>query len=394
MAHLTPTAIDSQAFREVMGHYPTGVAVVTGRADDGELHAMVVGTFSSVSLDPPLVSFMPMKTSKTFAKLQGCSSLCINILGAEQEDVVLTIAARWENKLDDIDHAASPAGNPILADAVAWIDTTMVNIVEAGDHWIVLCAVTDLAVSNSVSPLLFFQGGYGSFVCNSLMARMDHEILPAIHSAHSARPDVEALANLIGCEVTVLTTVSEDEMAAVLSVTGPGIDHAAGFARRVPMVPPIGDTYFFDQPADRQQQWVDKLREVDDDVKDVHRQRLLFLRDHGYLYSLLPADKGRSAYDAVRDATALYSTGRVTPAQERAIRASITNSSVDYRVAEFVDNRTYDLGSIVIPVRDRAGVYSLTLRLAQLPGHASRAQIMDWIVQAKRVVNVLEGCDQ
>ncbi|MBR7551957.1 flavin reductase, partial [Mycobacterium tuberculosis] len=83
-----------------------------------------------------------------------------------------------------------------------------------------------------------FQGGYGSFVCTSLMARMDHEILPAIHAAHGARPQVEALATRIGCEVSVLTAVSCDEMAMALSATGEDIDREHGLARRVPMVPP------------------------------------------------------------------------------------------------------------------------------------------------------------
>ncbi|NED68111.1 flavin reductase family protein, partial [Streptomyces sp. SID10244] len=69
-----------------------------------------------------------------------------------------------------IDWFPSPSGDPVLSDSVAWIDTTLWDTVEAGDHWIALCEVRDLAVTNPVSPLLFFQGGYGSFVCTSLMA--------------------------------------------------------------------------------------------------------------------------------------------------------------------------------------------------------------------------------
>ena len=115
--------IDQKTFREVTGHYPTGVAVVTGRDADGDILALVVGTFSSVSLDPPLVSFLPMKTSRTFERMQECKSLCINVVGGEQEDVVLTIAQRWENKLDEIDWFPSPSGDPVLADSVALLDT-------------------------------------------------------------------------------------------------------------------------------------------------------------------------------------------------------------------------------------------------------------------------------
>ncbi|MCZ4552289.1 flavin reductase family protein [Gordonia rubripertincta] len=387
---ITATAqFEASVFREVMGHYPTGVVVVTGRDRDGDVLAMVVGTFNSVSLDPPLVSFMPMKTSRTFAKMLECDSLCINILGGEQEDVVLTIAQRWENKLDGIEWFASPSGNPVLADSVAWIDSTIYNTVEAGDHWIVLCAVTDLAVTNPVSPLIFFQGGYGSFVTTSLMARMDHEILPAIHAAHGARTRIEELANAIGCEVTVFTAVSCDEMATVLSATSPGVAREGGLALRVPMVPPIGDSYVFARSSDEQKRWIGRLRGASDEVKAVHLERLDFVREHGYLIAFLPPQTA-DAYAEMRDATERYGHGRLTPAQERSIRESIGRSPVDYRVQHVEDSSTYDVGSLVLPVRDPGGDYSLTLRLAQLPPQASGATIRGWLRQAREVVAALE----
>jgi flavin reductase (DIM6/NTAB) family NADH-FMN oxidoreductase RutF len=373
-----------------MGHYPTGVVVVTGRDSEGNILAMVVGTFNSVSLDPPLVSFMPMMTSRTFAKMRECSSLCINILGGEQEDIVLTIAQRWENKLDGIDWFPSPSGDPVLSESIAWIDTTIWNTVEAGDHWIVLCRVNDMAVANPVSPLIFFQGGYGSFVSTSLMARMDHEILPAIHAAHGARAEVEALANSIGCEVSVFTAVSCDEMATVLSATGVGVDREEGLAHRVPMVPPIGDSYVFSRPIEEQERWVDKLREASAEVKDMHRMRLEFVREHGYLLSFLPVE-GSAAYDEMRDATKRYEKGRLTPSQERNIRESIGRASVDYRVREVDEQQVYDVGSIVLPVRDPAGEYSLTLRLGQLPPQSTGSTINNWLDEARSVVRVLEA---
>lgn len=390
MSHPATAPVDPHVFREVMGHYPTGVVVVTGRDTEGDILAMVVGTFNSVSLDPPLVSFMPMMTSRTFAKMRECSSLCINILGGEQEDIVLTIAQRWENKLDGIEWFPSPSGDPVLSESIAWIDTTIWNTVEAGDHWIVLCRVNDMAVANPVSPLIFFQGGYGSFVSTSLMARMDHEILPAIHAAHGARAEVEALANSIGCEVSVFTAVSCDEMATVLSATGVGVDREEGLAHRVPMVPPIGDSYVFSRPIEEQERWVGKLREASAEVKDMHRMRLEFVREHGYLLSFLPVE-GSAAYDEMRDATKRYEKGRLTPSQERNIRESIGRASVDYRVREVDEQQVYDVGSIVLPVRDPAGEYSLTLRLGQLPPQSAGSTINTWLDEARAVVRVLEA---
>lgn len=389
MSSAAPVQIDPKLFREVTGHYPTGVAVVTGRDADGEVLALVVGTFSSVSLDPALVSFMPMKTSKTFERMKDCRSLCINIVGGEQERQVSTIAQRWENKLDGIDWFPSPSGDPVLADSVAWIDTRIHQMVEAGDHWIVLCAVNTLAVTNPVSPLIFFQGGYGSFVCTSLMARMDHEILPAIQTAHGVRAEVEALAARVGCEVSLFTAVSAEEMAAVLSATGPGVDRGESLAQRIPMVPPIGDTYLFDQPASEQDRWIAKLRNCEDADRAVHRDRLDFVRRHGYLASFLPAE-GASAYATMREATRTFESGRMTPLQERQVRESIRDTRVDYRTRELEDDQLYDVGSLVLPVRDGTGAYTLTLRLAQLPPQASGARIKRWLADAWSVIALLE----
>jgi flavin reductase (DIM6/NTAB) family NADH-FMN oxidoreductase RutF len=389
MSSATPVDIDQQVFREVSGHYPTGVAVVTGRDALGNVLALVVGTFSSVSLDPPLVSFMPMKTSRTFDRMRYCTSLCINIIGGRQEREVVTIAQRWENKLEGIDWFASPSGDPVLSDSIAWIDTRVCQVVEAGDHWIVLCAVNDLAVTNPVAPLIFFQGGYGSFVCTSLMARMDHEILPAIQAAHGARAHVEALATRIGCAVSVFTAVGSDEMAAVLQATGAAVDGDSILAQRIPMVPPIGDTYLFDLPTEEQERWIAKLRNGDDEEKLVHRDRLAFVRANGYLVSFLPAE-GQAAYTSMRQATKTYETGRMTPSQERQIRESIRRTPVDYRTREIDDTQCYDVGSLVLPVRDCDGRYTLTLRLAQLPLRVTGVTVKRWIEDARAVVAALE----
>ncbi|RLY95098.1 flavin reductase [Kocuria tytonicola] len=389
MSDYTTKDIDAGLFREVMGNYPTGVAVVTGRAEDGELLAMVVGTFSSVSLDPPLVSFMPMKSSKSFSRLRECESLCINILGGEQEELVSTIARRWEDKFAGVDWFPSPSGDPVLAESVAWVDARLVQTVDAGDHWIALCSVVDLAVPNPVAPLIFFQGGYGSFVGTSLMARMDHEMLPAIEEAERARPAVEALAESIGCEARITVAISKDEMATVLSAVAPGVNREAGLARRVPIVPPIGDTFVFDLPEADQEKWISKARGVEEDAKQVYRNRLAFVREKGYLLSFLPAE-GSAAYEEMHAASRAYEKGRLTPAEERKIRQAIVESTVDYSLRDLEADAVYDVGSLVLPARDRDGAYTLTLRLAQLPPQVTGSQIHNWIEQAKSVVAHME----
>jgi len=162
---MTESAVkfDQRLFRDVMGHYPTGVTIVTGVHPAGEQLAMVVGTFASVSLEPALVSFSPMKTSRTFQQLAECDSMCINVLTGHQEHIGRTIAGRKADKFEGLDWHPSPSGAPVLADSLAWIDVRLARTVEAGDHWIALCEVIDLAITNPQAPLIFFQGGYGRF---------------------------------------------------------------------------------------------------------------------------------------------------------------------------------------------------------------------------------------
>lgn len=389
MTDLPSAEIDPGLFREVMGHYPTGVAVVTGRSAGDEPLALVVGTFSSVSMAPPLVSFMPMKSSRTFEQLRECTSLCINIVGGEQEELVSAIARKWERKLEGVDWFPSPSGDPVLERSVAWIDVRLSQVVEAGDHWIALCEVRELAVTNPVSPLIFFQGGYGSFVGTSLMARMDHELVDAVEQARCARSTVERLARQVGCEVSLLTAVSRDELATVLSAVGPGVQRGQGMAHRIPLTPPIGDTFVFAQPESEQERWIRKARDLDEAAVQMYRERLDFVRDNGFLLSFLP-EEGSAAYDALHEATHQYAQGRLTPAQEREIRSSISRTAVDYGIQEIVDDAEYSVASLVLPVRGSEGDHRLTLRLSQLPRPARGSEVRELIQQALEAVAEIE----
>ena len=163
------SASDPNWFRKVLGRYPTGVCAVTGLTPEGDFVAMVVGSFTSVSLSPPLVAFLPMRTSHTWARLRECPSLCINVLAEEQETLCRRLASRDPDKYDGLSHRTSPSGAPILDDIVAWIDCTCDTVHEAGDHDIVVCAVNHLGIESGEAPLLFFEGGYGAFTFLSTM---------------------------------------------------------------------------------------------------------------------------------------------------------------------------------------------------------------------------------
>jgi len=155
-------AADADWFRQVLGQYPTGVSVVTGIAPDGAPAGLAVGSFTSVSLDPPLVAFLPATSSSSWPKIAPGKKFCVNILGADQESVCGAFASKAADKFAGLSWRPAASGAPILDGAVAWVDCELEAVHEAGDHLIVVGRVVDLDIERPALPLLFFQGGYGS----------------------------------------------------------------------------------------------------------------------------------------------------------------------------------------------------------------------------------------
>jgi 3-hydroxy-9,10-secoandrosta-1,3,5(10)-triene-9,17-dione monooxygenase reductase component len=153
---------DSADFRRILGHYPTGVCAVTAMDGDAPV-GMVVGSFTSVSLDPPLVAFFPDRSSTTWPRIAGARRFCVNVLAEHQRDVCRALSSKAENKFETVKYRLSAGGLPIIEDVVAWIDCDLDAIHEAGDHFIAIGSVHTLAVEHPHEPLLFLRGDYGQF---------------------------------------------------------------------------------------------------------------------------------------------------------------------------------------------------------------------------------------
>lgn len=154
------TVVDGRQFRRILGHYPTGVCAITAVADDGKPIGLVVGSFTSVSLDPVLVAFFPDRSSSTWPKVEKAGQFCVNVLGDCQQGVCSALAAKGEDKFAGIEYELSQLGSPIIHGALAWIDCELETVHEAGDHFIVLGRVHGLDLYHEGSPLIFHKGGY------------------------------------------------------------------------------------------------------------------------------------------------------------------------------------------------------------------------------------------
>lgn len=156
------TTIDQAHYRKVLGAYPTGVSIITAHdAASGERHALVVGSFTSISLDPPLVGFFPATSSSTWASMQGVGAFCVNILSGDQQDIARQVAsAQAAERLSTVAHQASAGGHPIIDGAIAWIDCTLDRVVELGDHYLVVGAVSGMGCEEEGEALIFHRRGY------------------------------------------------------------------------------------------------------------------------------------------------------------------------------------------------------------------------------------------
>lgn len=365
--------LDPEEFRSVLGHYPTGVALVTAVGADGEPIGMIVGSFTSVSLDPPLVAYLPMKSSSTFARLRGAESFCVNVLGADQEDSCRTFARRGENKFAGVSWRPAPSGAPILDGAVAWIDCTQHSVTEAGDHYIVLGEVTSLGVEKPAAPLLFFQGGYGRFTPQSLVAPSEADLIAAVHLAELARGAMEGLAGRVGAECSALASVSGD-LVHVANAAAPDVI-GSQVGQRIPLMPPLGELYVAWEGEEVAEEWLAKAAAVDDCSRETYEERLAMARERGWSMSLAGNYREKELFHALRS----YTEGRYTPAEERRIREVVAGASRYYDPVPIVADQTYDVASLVAPVLGGDGHVELVLRLAKLPQGVSGTVVQTWI---------------
>src|SRR3546814_20616451 len=105
-------------FRKILGHYPTGVCAITAMSDTGIPSAMVVGSFTSVSLDPPLVAFLPDKSSTSWPKIEASGRFCVHVLGANQEELCRVLAAKADDQSTNISYHLSDQGTAIIEGAL------------------------------------------------------------------------------------------------------------------------------------------------------------------------------------------------------------------------------------------------------------------------------------
>ncbi|MCY4398379.1 MAG: flavin reductase family protein [Gemmatimonadetes bacterium] len=154
------TLLDSNRFREIMGHYPTGVTVVTAVDRDGAPVGLTANSVTSVSLDPPLVLVCVSEQSASLGAILASGTFAVNILGGGAAETAVRFAGMdREDRFDGIAYTVKEGGGPILEGVLAWIACGLYRTFEAGDHLILVGKVLDGAGAEG-DPLLFFRSRY------------------------------------------------------------------------------------------------------------------------------------------------------------------------------------------------------------------------------------------
>ncbi|MFD6321516.1 flavin reductase [Streptomyces sp. NPDC058442] len=366
-------APDPRAFRNVMGHFPTGVVVVTGIASDGRPAGMVIGSFTSVSLEPPVVAYLPSKSSKSYVRLSEAEVFCVNVLSADQEHLCRQFAKSDDEKFEGLDWTPSPAGAPILPGAVAWIECRQRETLDVGDHYIVLGDTTALGVQNPDLPLLFFQGGYGSFSHGSLLMPGGPSFIRSVRLAETLRARIEDVAHDLGAQCDVLVRDGGEGVLVASANQAPGrVGSLLG--ARIPIVAPLQPLFVTGNCAVPEDAWF-SLGRLDEELRRSAEAQLERVRERGWSLVL----KGGTCEAEMDHAMQRFADSPRTPTGDREFVESMGRMS-SVREPEKIDlDARYDVLYLAVPVVDVHGEVVLTLKLSQLPEQAEGREILRWV---------------
>jgi 3-hydroxy-9,10-secoandrosta-1,3,5(10)-triene-9,17-dione monooxygenase reductase component len=156
------SGLDQARFREVLGHFATGVTIVTAN-EAGVPVGFSCQSFSALSLDPPMVILAPAKSSTSWPRIAEAGAFAVNILAEGQEALCHNFAISGGDKFEGVEWTPGVTGSPIIAGSLAVIECTLGAIYEGGDHELVTGHVVALDVGRG-TPLIFYRSGFGSFV--------------------------------------------------------------------------------------------------------------------------------------------------------------------------------------------------------------------------------------
>lgn len=149
--------VDGRTLRDTVGAFPSGVTVITTLGPDGSKVGMTVSSFTSVSIEPPLILVCVDKRARSLPAFRVGKPMGVNVLANDQSGIAFRFAGRSEDRFADTPNSAGPNGIPLIDDSAAWLSTHIHRIYDGGDHLILLARVNEVHRSDR-KPLLYHSG--------------------------------------------------------------------------------------------------------------------------------------------------------------------------------------------------------------------------------------------
>lgn len=367
----SPSEFDAKAYRKALGGFATGVCVVTAHTAEGPL-GITVNSFTSVSLDPPLVAYLPMKTSGSYARLATSQSFCVNFLAADQEGLCRSFASKAVDKFANLEWRAAPSGSPILPGVIGWVDCDTQTLHEAGDHLIVVGRVRQMATEREAPPLVFFRGGYGRFSTSYLAAGAEPDLFNHLRLVDVARPFVEQLAQSLALQCSVTVRVGAE--VVLLASAGSAVDgHTLSrLGERVPFAPPLGAVHAAWGTPWNVDAWLDNLGPgASAPAREAYRAAARRVRARGWSIGL-----HRAQHRTLADAMASAQRAGHVPATRQALQSAVATVASTHD-PEVLGDATgmVDVGVLSAPVLDAEGHSLMGLSLTGFDADLSLRQL-------------------
>jgi flavin reductase (DIM6/NTAB) family NADH-FMN oxidoreductase RutF len=151
---------DSRKFRDTLGQFATGITVVTTLNENGEKLGVTVNSFSSLSLEPPLILFNLARDGGHCREFEKTKNFNVNILNSTQQDLSDRFASQIENRFDGIEHSLGENGGPVFDDCLAVLECSAYATHDGGDHVIFVGRVTSISINNTGNSLIYYKGSY------------------------------------------------------------------------------------------------------------------------------------------------------------------------------------------------------------------------------------------
>ncbi len=368
----------SEWWRAALGEYPTGVAIVTSLDDAGAAVGMVVGSFSVVSEHPPMITFMPARTSTTFPHIEAAGSFTVSVLGETHRDLCRAFFQSTEDRFRDEDWIPTGSSGPRLRDAAVWFEAGISAVHPAGDHSIVVGAVRDFGVGDGGSglPLLFLRGGYGTFASSSGSVT-PRDVGLNVREADALRQAVESAAEELRVQCGFATVIRDSVVVLAASRAGESSVPLVGMS--FPFAAPLAPVLAAWAPPEQVRLWEEGAR------------HLLGIVDREHLGTTLERVRGRGYALSVGESPGQPFDSVVTDGESRRSDYSRLWHQIDQEMRTLANAGTRAARALQIPIFDPDGHARFELYLGPFPDTLGPDRLAEILRRARQLVDELSA---